>query len=127
VLVRADLPVADQIVQVGHACLEAGRCFQPEEGCHLVVLSVSDEIDLRSTVRQAETLGIRCVTFYEPDDDMGFTAACTEPITSQLRCLFRRYSLWNLAAISTCPRGPPSVDGAEVDIYEFRSKYSTRY
>ncbi len=106
-LVRADLPIADQIVQVGHACLEAGRRFQPEEGCHLVVLSVSDEIDLQLAVRQAEAIGIRCASFCEPDDDMGFTAFCTEPVSGYGRHFFRRYNLWDSSDTHSCPRGPP--------------------
>jgi hypothetical protein len=108
VLVRADLPIADQIVQAGHACLEAGRCFQPEEGCHLVVLSVSDEIELQLAVRQAEAIGIRCASFFEPDDDMGFTAFCTEPVSDHQRRFFRRFHLWDSSDTCSCPRGPPS-------------------
>jgi len=107
VLVRADLPAADQIVQVGHACLEAGRRFQPEEGCHLVVLSASNEIDLQLAVQQAEAIGIRCASFFEPDDDMGFTAFCTEPVSGHHRRFFRRYALWVLTNGFFCSRGPP--------------------
>ena len=106
-LVRADLPVADQIVQAGHACLEAGRRFQPEENCHLVVLRVPDEIELRLAVQQAEAVGIHFASFFEPDDDLGLTAACTAPLASQQRRFFRRYALWNITDGSICQRGPP--------------------
>ena len=107
-LVRADLPLADQIVQVGHACLEAGRRFQPEVGCHLVVLSVPDEIDLQLAVQQAEAIGIHCASFFEPDDGMGFTAFCTEPVSGYHCRLFRRYNLWGSSDAGKYPRGPPS-------------------
>ncbi len=94
-------------MQVGHACLEAGCRFQPEDGCYLVVLHVPDEIELRLAVQQAEAIGIQCELFYEPDDGTGFTAACTEPITDPFRRFFRRYPLWTESEISATPRGPP--------------------
>ena len=72
------------------------------------MLSVPDEIELRLVIQQAEAIGIRCASFFEPDDDMGFTAACTEPVASHFRRFFRRYSLWNLANASDCSRGPPA-------------------
>jgi hypothetical protein len=99
--------LADQIVQVAHACLEAGRRFQPEDGCHLVMLHVPDEIELRLAVQQAEASGIRCALFHEPDDNLGFTAACTEPVVASYRRFFRRYPLWTESEISIAPRGPP--------------------
>src|ERR1700752_695307 len=72
VLVRSDLPLADQIVQVGHACLEAGSRFPwPEGAPHLVVLSVRSQAQLRDAAREAQAMGIRCVVFDEPDDGMG--------------------------------------------------------
>jgi hypothetical protein len=101
VLVRTDLPLADQIVQVGHACLEAGRRFhQPQGAPHLVVLSVRSQAQLRDAVREAEAMGVRCVLFDEPDDAMGHTAACTGPITGLHRPLFRRFRLWEVPFIS---------------------------
>ena len=34
------MPIANQLVQVGHACLEAGKRFnQPQQPCSLVLLS----------------------------------------------------------------------------------------
>ena len=94
-LVRTDIPLADQIVQVGHVCLEAGRRFvQLEESCHLVLLAVPSEPGLCAAVARAEAAGVRCEAFYEPDDEMGYTAACTEPLKLCDRRLFRRYPLW---------------------------------
>ena len=97
-LVRTDIPLADQIVQVGHACLQAGdRFVQPKEPCHLVLLAVPSEAGLCAAVARAKAAGVRCEAFYEPDDEMGYTAACTEPLEAGDRRLFRRFSLWQAA------------------------------
>jgi hypothetical protein len=107
--VRTDLPLADQVVQVGHACLEAGRRFaQPAEPCHLVVLSIPSAAHLHDAVALAELAGIRCAVFHEPDDGMGDTAACTEPIPSRQRRAFRRYPLWGTGIAGVWARGPPT-------------------
>jgi hypothetical protein len=106
--VRADIPLADQVVQVGDACLEAGRCFvQPAEPCNLVVLSVASLAHLHDAIARAEHAGIRCVVFHEPDDGMGDTAACTEPITGDARRVFRRFALWGSRAAYAWARSPP--------------------
>jgi hypothetical protein len=106
--VRADIPLADQIVQVGHACLEAGRRFeQPAESPHLIVLSVSSEAHLHDAIAQTEVQGIRCAVFHEPDDDMGNTAACTEPVSGAYRRVFRRFPLWSAPVGGMWARGPP--------------------
>jgi len=72
VLVRTDIPLADQIVQVGHACLEAGWQFAPPAApCHLVVLGVVSEAHLHTVVGDAALTGVRCAVFHEPDDGLG--------------------------------------------------------
>jgi hypothetical protein len=106
--VRADIPLADQIVQVGHACLEAGRRFaQPAEPGNLVLLSVPSERHLHDAVVRAELAGIRCVVFNEPDDDLGDTAACTEPVLARGRRVFRYFPLWHAPETGVHARGPP--------------------
>jgi len=93
--VRTDLPLADQLVQVGHACLEAGRVFeQPGEPCNLVVLRVDSEQALREAATRCSLAGIRFVLFCEPDRGIGQSALCTEPISGSARAVFRRYELW---------------------------------
>ena len=97
VLVRTDIPLADQVVQVGHACLEAGFKFQkPDEPIHLVVVSIESETQLLTALERIRLVGIELVAFHEPDDDMGFTAACTEPLSAIYRREFRDYQLWEL-------------------------------
>ena len=95
VLIRTDILLADQIVQVGHVCLEAGRRFGlPEAPCHLVLLSVPSEDHLLYAILHVEMAGIRYAVFREPDDEMGYTAACTEPLERSHRRVFRRFPLW---------------------------------
>ena len=109
VLVRTDIPLADQIVQLGHACLEAGRRFkQPEIPCNLVVLKVGSEAGLRCAIEEMEIAGIGCAVFYEPDENMGYTAACTEPVTHLQRCLFRHFPLWTEEEALQPGRSPPN-------------------
>jgi hypothetical protein len=108
VLVRTDIPIADQIVQVGHACLEAGSRFaQPSPPSHLVVLAVSSEARLHHAIARIQLAGIRCAVFHEPDDDMGDSAACTEPVSDAHRRIFKRHALWNDPAARQTTRGPP--------------------
>jgi hypothetical protein len=110
VLVRTDLPLAHQIVQVGHACLEAGRQFaQPTQPRNLVVLGVDSELQLRATIEHAASLGIHFAAFHEPDDAMGLTAACSEPVTGIARRAFRRMSLWRIDTALPNARAPPDV------------------
>lgn len=48
--VRTDIPIADQIVQVGHACIEAGKRFQHPDNTHLVLLNMPNQDKLVDTV-----------------------------------------------------------------------------
>lgn len=107
---RTDIPLADQLVQVGHVCLEAGHQFtQPPEACHLALIGVPSQEALLGTVAQMAMAGIRCAVFYEPDDALGYTAVCTEPVTGDTRRLFKRFSLWKAPEGDDAPpqRGPP--------------------
>lgn len=94
-------------MQAGHACLAAGRRFAPDEACHLVVLAVPSRRHLHDAVARIEQAGVRCVAFHEPDDGLGDTAACTEPVRGACRRVFRRYPLWDETA-SSPERGPPA-------------------
>ena len=107
-LVRSDIPLADQITQVGHACLEAGWQFaRTAVPCHLIVLSVASEAQLTDWVSYAARWGIRCALFYEPDDNLGATAACSEPVYGAARRCFRRLPLWQAPGAIGQARGPP--------------------
>ena len=94
-LVRTDIPLTDQIVQVGHACLEAGFKFRkPSEIVNLVVVGIESKIHLLTTLERMSLSGVQFVLFREPDDQMGFTAACTKPLTIAYRREFRNFPLW---------------------------------
>jgi hypothetical protein len=96
VFVRQDIPLAAQIVQVGHACLSGGSLFRPppDDPPALVVLSVPSEGGLLRAVERLEWHGIRSAVFHEIDEPPGATAACTEPVSASQRWLFKKYPLW---------------------------------
>jgi len=98
---------------VGHACLEAGFRFeQPESVCNLVLLSVANEQQLLLAVERIASAGIHYAIFHEPDDGMGYTAACSEPVTGDRRRPFRRYPLWDGAADKETARPPPETEAS---------------
>jgi hypothetical protein len=95
VLVRLDIPLHQQIVQVAHAAITAGARFGCPAYHHLVLCGVHEEIDLHRASEVLEGAMIEHVTFYEPDDGIGYTALCTAPVTNPAqRRLFRQYPLW---------------------------------
>lgn len=58
VFVRRDLPLADQMVQVAHVCLEAGQAFCVPRHCPLVLLEVADEPALRRVLEHCRRCAI---------------------------------------------------------------------
>ncbi len=84
------------MVQAAHACLEAGRQFQPAADSHLAVLAVNSEAELLAAAARASQGGICCAVFYEPDGCLGYTALCTEAVVGQRRRAFRRFNLWKM-------------------------------
>lgn len=98
--VRTDLPVADQVVQVGHVCMEAGARWPGVERENLVVFGV-DKGQLEYAMDRLAWLGIEWVEFHEPDEarpgegPMGLTAICTRPSPGQPKAL-RLLKLWNV-------------------------------
>lgn len=96
VFVRTDMPLANQLVQVGHTCLEAGARFeQLGKPCSIVLLAITCEVHLMRAVETIEQQSVRMFTFHEPDFPPGCTAACTEPVTCEKRRLFRKFRLWS--------------------------------
>jgi hypothetical protein len=98
--IREDLTPAQKIVQIGHACYEAGKLFQDKEGISsLILLSAKDEEDLMFIAERLEMRGIDFYMFYEPDFGMGNSAICTRPITDKReRSFFKRWDLYKPAA-----------------------------
>jgi hypothetical protein len=95
VLVRKDLPTAQQIVQSCHAVIEATASFHPSPSTHphLVVCGVADESALLRALQSARQAEIPCREFVEPDLDNQVTAFATAPIAGKLRRHFRKYRL----------------------------------
>ncbi|MEM9347587.1 MAG: peptidyl-tRNA hydrolase [Planctomycetota bacterium] len=95
VLVRTDLPPAQQAVQSCHASIEAARQFLEPDAHHphLVVCGVRGEEALHQARDRLEALGIRCCAFVEPDRDHEVTALATEPLSGGRRRLLRRFKL----------------------------------
>lgn len=95
--VREDLLPVQKIVQIGHACYEAGKRFQDQNGISsLILLPAKNEDDLRYIADQLERRGIDFYMFYEPDfGPMGYSALCTAPITDRkLQNFFRKWRLY---------------------------------
>lgn len=94
-LIRRDIPFAQQLVQVGHAALEAGReHYDGKETASFIVLQVPDRAALESAARTLEALDIEHHLFHEPDFGMGHSALATRPVRGKERQHFRRWPLW---------------------------------
>jgi hypothetical protein len=94
--IRKDISTAQKIVQIGHACFEAGKRFKEPHGISsLILLGAEDEDDLKSIARKLDERGIDFYMFYEPDNSMGYSAICTKPITEgRDRTFFRKWNLF---------------------------------
>ncbi len=93
IAVRSDLTPVQQLVQVAHSTHESGGQFGCPKHCHMVVFEVSDVGGLQKFCEVCGNSGIRYSLFYEPDNNLGYTAACTEPITGAIRSRLRRFQL----------------------------------
>jgi len=97
VAVRSDLTFAQQLVQSAHASQESGAQFGCPENCHMVVCEVDDIQGLDLFCETCENIGISYALFYEPDNHLGYTAACTQPITGSMRSKFRKFRLFGIS------------------------------
>jgi len=59
-----------------------------------VLCSINNEAELLAIEEYLGCHNIESHKFYEPDDDMGYTSLCSEPINGERRKLFRKYRLW---------------------------------
>lgn len=97
VAVRSDIPPADQLVQACHAAQASGAEFGCPDNCHLVAVHVDGPDGLRDFCERAGMAGVRYCLFHEPDDDMGYTASCTEPVSGASRRPFRGLQMYSAA------------------------------
>lgn len=68
---------------------------------------MASRAELQAVVERACLAGIRSEIFDEPDNDLGLTAACTEPVCGSTRRVFRRMPLWSERVIYAHSRSPP--------------------
>jgi hypothetical protein len=96
ILVRADISIEQQIVQAGHAALEAGFRFKrPDVTSSLILLTVPDQAALKAAGERLERNGIEHHMFFEPDFGMGYSALATRPMVLKAeRQSMRRYPLY---------------------------------
>lgn len=95
VLVRLDISPEQQIVQAGHAALEAGFAFShPGQTASLIVLEVKDKDELLAASAHLQGCGIEHQLFFEPDFNMGYSAIATRPVFGSERNLFRKWRLF---------------------------------
>lgn len=98
VLVRADIPLAQQVVQAAHATAEAGRHFYRSPAEHgiasLIVLSVPDRAALLAAQVRLTAKGISSTLFFEPDFGIGESALGTEPLLDEQRKHLMGWPLW---------------------------------
>ncbi len=94
--VRKDISIVQQIIQMSHAAHEAGRKIGAKHAPPSIVLfEVQSQKELMDIFDELYTKDIECEMFYEPDNQMGYSALCTEPLdTPELRKHFERYNLY---------------------------------
>lgn len=97
--VRQDISTEQQIVQIGHACHEAGKKTRDHDVSTLILLGADDEDHLIQIRHELRDANIDHYAFYEPDFGMGYSAICTRPITDRReRDFFRKWRLLRHAA-----------------------------
>jgi hypothetical protein len=95
ILVRKDMPLEDQVVQSNHASLEAGFSFgKPADHPHIVLLEVDDQDELLSWANFLKYNSIDFRMFFEPDDQLEYTALTTEPLYGKSREHFKSLNCW---------------------------------
>lgn len=106
VVVRRDLPLANQAVQACHAVLESTRAMplpRDAEHPHLVLCQVPNQAHLLKCQDHLSKSGIAHTVFREPDIGNELTAIATERLTGDQRKVLRRYQL--LKSPPTCQGG----------------------
>ena len=96
VMVRKDICIEQQLVQVAHAAVEAGASFSASnETSNLVLLEADSREDLEKASFKLREAGIAHRLFFEPDNGLGHCAFATQPLReTKDRRLFKRYRLY---------------------------------
>lgn len=93
--IRKDLPIVQQIIQVGHACHEAGMQEGLRNTPNIVLFEVQDHKELLKVSDYLFFNNIHFEKFIEPDINSESTAICTEIIrNSSMREIFKDFTLY---------------------------------
>jgi hypothetical protein len=87
------LTLSQQIVQAAHAAIQATNLF-PSKDPNLVVCEVANIEELGRASDRLKNVGIDCAAFFEPDDDLGFTALATGPLKRDQRRFLKGFRSW---------------------------------
>jgi hypothetical protein len=96
IFVRSDLTESQKLCQIGHCCQEAGKLFDIPAGSHIVLLKAGKKESFLNMISYIESHSIKVHVFYErdPEDNpLGWTAACTEPVSGDKRNIFKKFRL----------------------------------
>lgn len=89
--IRKDIPIHAQIIQTAHACLQSDK---PKTVNSIVLFEVKNEDHLIKVNEYLKGRGLKTYMFFEPDDDMGYTAIATEPLRGEDRTIMSRFRMW---------------------------------
>ena len=107
--VREDISAEQKIVQIGHACYDAGKLIPKSEQTRspsLILLSAQNEDELLLIAKKISCAGISYSAFYEPDCNrltgktMGYSALCTRQVSSlRERSFFKEWKLYRQPSV----------------------------
>lgn len=84
-----------QMVQAIHAGIEAAyQSKEPDVPTHLVLLEIDNEKDLVDCSMILYLQDIKHEVFFEPDNQLGYTALATRPTFERAIKAFRGLKLW---------------------------------
>lgn len=96
VIIRTDLSLAQQGVQAVHAGMSAIHEFGGlTDDTRLAMLSVENEEELEEWAKKLEIKGINFKMFWEPDNNTGWSALATAPLSKQEGKIFKKLGRWN--------------------------------
>lgn len=96
VFIRTDLSSPQIAVQSCHACIESAKAFHLEElddHPSVIILDIKTEAKLNNVKNYLSSVGVKFVSFHEPDRDNELTSIATEPIFEDRRRLFKKFQL----------------------------------
>lgn len=92
---RQDISPEYQLVQTAHVALELGNQMKPEmvKGLYFTVCGVATLDDLEQVERVLDSMGLRYVTFREPDIGNQKTSIAVHPVPEHKKGLLKNYGL----------------------------------